>query len=67
MRMNDRNAEHYHDPTAYKAIVNVTNLVNEINKMSFLVSCLKFIIRESGFELVSRIELKSKRSGKVYK
>ena len=67
MRMNDRNVEHYHDPTAYKAIVNVTNLENEFNKMSFLVSCLKFIIRESGFELMSRIELKSKKSGKVYK
>lgn len=67
MRMNDRNAEQYHDPTASEAVRNVMNMENEINKMSFLVSCLKFIIRESGFELMSRIELKSKKSGKVYK
>ena len=48
--MNDRNAEHYHDPTASEAVRNVMNMENEINKMSFLVSCLKFIIRESGYE-----------------
>lgn len=57
-----RNHEHYPDPTAGKALANIereriTNVINEI----------KEIINEHGFELVNRIVLKDKKTGKTYK
>nr|DAD95922.1 MAG TPA: hypothetical protein [Siphoviridae sp. ctGMq5] len=37
------------------------------NKVGFLIKILKYIIRESGFELVNRIELRDKQSGRCFK
>ena len=56
------NGEKYYDHTAGKAIVNmekerITNVINEI----------KEIINENGFELMNRIVLKDKKTGKTYK
>lgn len=62
------NASGYPDPTAYKAEKNVTKSEDPLeNKVGFLIKVLKYIIRESGFELVNRIELKDKRSGRCFK
>lgn len=59
------NPEGYHDPTTYEAMTNVTQeeLALE-NKVNFLIKVLKFIIRESGFELLNRIEIKDSKTGR---
>lgn len=53
------NASGCPDPTAYHAIKNVTKAENELDtKVNFLIKVLKYIIAESGFELLARIELR---------
>lgn len=62
------NPEGYHDPTTYEAMTNVTQ--EEIaleNKANFLIKVLKFIIRESGFELLNRIEIKDSKTGRYFR
>lgn len=62
------NAEGYADPTAYEGTRNIIREETGVeNKCNFLIKVLKFIISESGFELINRIELKHKESGRVFK
>ena len=61
------NASGYPDPTASKAIKSVKNEDALENTVGFLIKILKYIIRESGFELVNRIELRDKQSGRCFK
>ena len=58
------NAAGYLDPTAATAIANVTA---EEKSLNLLIYVLKYIIERSGFELVGRIVLKNKESGRVYR
>lgn len=60
-----RNSEGYYDPTAYESIVHEENALD--GRVSDLVKVLKFIIRNCGFELVSRIEIKDVKTGRVFK
>ena len=62
-----RNAEGYVDPTAYAALKSIVNDERAEKKAAYLVSVLKYIIKESGFELVNRIELKHKRTGRIFR
>jgi hypothetical protein len=62
--MNKFNHEHYVDLTANTAIRNVMAEEAECNR---LLKTLKYIIGLSGFELVERIQLRNRRSGRVYK
>lgn len=52
------------DPTAYHAL---KNLSDEEKKVNFLIKVLKFIIRESGFELIGRIEIRNTDTGHIFK
>lgn len=62
--MNEKkNKEYYDDLTAYEALRNVET-EQRANK---LVAVLKYIIKMSGFELVKRIHLRDKKTGKEYK
>lgn len=62
------NSEGYADPTAYNGLKDVIREETEVEKKcNFLIKILKFIIRESGFEILNRIELKHKESGRVFK
>ena len=36
-------------------------------KVNFLIKVLKFIIAESGFELLARIELRDKKTGRCFR
>ncbi len=69
MASNDlrRNAEGYVDPTAYAALQSIVNDEKAEKKAAYLISVLKFIIRESGFELLNRIELRDKRTGRDFR
>lgn len=63
-----RNNEGYKDMTAYAALNTVTKDEQVVqNKLSKLILCLKLMIELSGFELVGRIHLKHRKSGKEFK
>lgn len=63
-----RNNEGYKDMTAYAALNTVTKDEQVVqNKLSKLILCLKLIIELSGFELVGRIQLKHRKSGKEFR
>lgn len=56
------------DPTAYKALKDVEADNAQLEgKVAFLVKVLKFIINESGFELINRIELRDKETRRIFK
>ena len=62
------NSEGYPNPTAYEAMRNVMAEENPLDKkVSFLIKMIKFIVRESGFELLNRIELKDTKTGRIFK
>lgn len=63
-----KNSEGYSDPTAYEGLRPIIAEENALNKeVSTLISVLKFIIDKSGFELINRIEIKDKKTGRVFK
>lgn len=63
-----RNSESYYDPTAYEGVKSIVREENALDgRVSDLVRVLKFIIRSCGFELVSRIEIKDVKTGRVFK
>lgn len=41
--------------------------LKEKGKVNFLIKVLKFIIAESGFELLARIEIKDKKTGRCFR
>lgn len=56
------------DPTAYHALKPIIQQEAVLdNKVGFLIKVLKFIISESGFELLARIELKDKKTGRCFR
>lgn len=62
------NAEGYADPTARDALKPIIQEENALEgKVNFLIKVLKFIIAESGFELLARIELKDKKTGRCFR
>lgn len=62
------NSEGYADPTAFEGLKDVIREETETEKKcNFLIKVLKLIIKESGFELLNRIELKHTDSGRVFK
>ena len=63
-----RNSEGYYDPTAYEGVKSIVREENALDgRVSDLVRVLKFIIRSCSFELVSRIEIKDVKTGRVFK
>ena len=62
------NASGYPDPTAYYALKPIIREEAELDgKVNFLIKVLKYIIAESGFELLARIELRDKRTGRCFR
>ncbi len=60
------------DPTAYDALENIRKeekIQNQLTdeKANKVVNVIKNILELSGFELVGRIQIKHKKSGKIYK
>jgi hypothetical protein len=58
------NSEGYPNPTAFGVIQEENELEK---KTGFLIKVLKFIINESGYELLNRIEVKDKKTGRVFR
>lgn len=62
------NASGYPDLTAYAAIEKVSKEEKELyRKVSELLKVLKIIIDWAGFELIGRIWLKDKKTGREFK
>ena len=58
----------YPDPTAYNALRPIMQEDAALEgKVNFLIKVLKFIIAESGFELLARIEIKDKKTGRCFR
>lgn len=63
-----KNSEGYTDPTAHAALRNIIQEENEQQRrVSELVGVLKFIIDKAGYDLIARIELRDRRTGKEYR
>ena len=63
-----RNSEGYRDPTAYAALVKISQEEYLQNRrVAELINVLKYIIDKSGFELAARIELRDKKTGKEFR
>lgn len=56
------------DPTAYEALKPIIKQDNNLDKkVHNLINVLKFIIEWAGFELIGRIKIRDKKSGKEFK
>ena len=63
-----KNSEGYYDLTAYKGAKPVYDANNAAtHEASRLIQVLKYIIDRSGFELIGRIEIRDRKTGKVFK
>ena len=62
------NAEGYNDPTAYHGTKNIIREEDEQQKrVNTLIFVLKYIIRLAGFDLLNRIEIRERKSGREYR
>lgn len=62
------NSEGYYDPTAYNGLRNILREENALeHDVTMLIKVLKYIIGKAGFELVGRIEIKDKKTGRVFR
>lgn len=63
-----KNAEGYSDPTAYEALKAVDRQeAEQQKKVNALIGVLKYIINAAGFDLLARIELKDRQTGREYR
>ena len=63
-----QNGSGYSDFTAYNAIKNVSAEEVKIDRAAnLIVNTVKNILELAGFELIGRIQIKYKKSGKVFK
>ena len=63
-----RNNEAYIDPTAYAALQKTLNETNDRDaRVQRLIKSLKEIIDQSGYDLLNRIELKDRKTGRYYR
>jgi len=63
-----QNRSGYSDFTAYNAIKNVTAEEQKVDRAAHLVvTTIKNILELAGFEPVGRIQIKHKKSGRVFK
>lgn len=63
-----QNSEGYPDPTAYEGLKPIIREEDEQQKrLNTLIFVLKYIIRLAGYDLLNRVELKDKKTGKEFK
>lgn len=63
-----RNKEGYKDPTAYAAMSKILHEENEQQRrVSELIALLKHIIDDAGFDLLERIKIRDRKTGREYR
>ena len=62
------NGECYHDPTAYDALKVLSERQNQDRqRISAVIHTVRCVLDLAGFELINRIEIQDKRTGRVYR
>jgi len=62
------NSEGYADPTAYEALKPIVQADAALEgKLNFLIKVIKFIANEAGFDITNRIELRDRKTGRLFK
>lgn len=63
-----KNKSGYNDPTAYKGMMAVLREeTDQQRRLNALIGVLKYIIDLAGYDLLNRIEVKDRRTGKEYR
>lgn len=63
-----RNAEGYADPTAYAAMVPIQRQQDEADqRLAQLIKTIKNMIDLADFDLLERIEVRDRKTGRVYR
>lgn len=63
-----RNAEGYSDPTAYGALQPMQAEKNEEEeRLKRMVKTVKAVVEFAGFDLIERIQVRDRKSGRIYK
>ena len=63
-----KNAEGYNDPTAYTAMDKVLREEKERERrVSTVIGLIKSIVDLAGFDLIARIELRDRKTGREYR
>lgn len=63
-----KNTEGYNDPTPFEAMRSIDkDEAERQRRLSALIYILKACINAAGFELITRIELRDKKTGREYK
>ena len=63
-----KNSEGYNDPTAYSAMTKVMREERERQRrVSIVINIVKNVADLAGFDLVSRISLKDRKTGREYR
>lgn len=63
-----KNAEGYSDPTAYTGMTNIIREENDAQKrVNTLIGALKGLIDLAGFDLLCRIEIRDRKTGREYR
>ena len=63
-----KNAEGYIDPTAYKAITKVMQEESDQQRrINALIGSLKSLIDLAGYDLLNRIEVRDRKTGREYR
>ncbi len=63
-----KNSEGYNDPTAYEAMSKIQrDEIAQQKRVAELVNVLKYIIDKAGFDLLARIEIRDRRTGKDFR
>lgn len=64
----NKNAEGYNDPTAHGAITKVMREENEQQRrLNALIGSLKTFIDLAGYDLLNRIEVRDRKTGREYR
>lgn len=67
-KINRYNAEGYHDPTTHDALLNIAQEAEDAERRTnALIKILKGIIDLAGFDLVARIEVRDRATGKIFR
>lgn len=68
VKFQKRNASGLPDPTAHDALLPIAQAEEELEtRTTKLIKVLKGIIDLAGYDLVARIELRDRKSGKIFR
>lgn len=63
-----KNSEGYDDPTAYSAMTNVMRDEQErLRRVKIVVNIFRNVAELAGFDLVSRVALRDRKTGREYR